>query len=234
MKFVCSLLSKNNKEEANIDITDYSLWKKNIEYKISGNNEIIKYLIFNYSLAYNVYCFNFLMSTPERTAVGIECPWDLFAHSTLIEKEMNYDIKSKLFTKSLENSIEMKLGYDPILAHPWGEERMSDCFLSIGEENNKFKMTSNFRGILILPFYICLVTGGNHTTMTGIFKKDGIVEINDYCDYTNILDDIDFDGEYLYLIKNPNRKTKIRNKHLGRIFSLGKYLKENSMNKISF
>jgi hypothetical protein len=207
---------------------DFVLLKKNIEYGISSDNEVIRHLITNLSLAYNVDCFNFLMGTPEHTAVGVDNPWDLFVHSMVLKQELGYDIYSKM-THCLYEDIKKKLGFDLVLAHPWGEERISDCLLNIGVNGNKFTMTANHSGVIILPFNICLVTGGNHSILTGIFKKDGIIEVDTCWDYSNVMNDIDFDGEFFYLVKNPKKKVKARNKLLGLIYCLEKYLKDNSL-----
>ena len=208
-----------------MDETAFSLWEKNIEYRISKSEKTVRNLIANFSLAYNVNCFNFLMKTPERVAVGGNFnPHDLFINSLLVKEELKYDISKNVIYGKYEQPKIINLGIDPVFAYPWGEERMSDCLLKIGEDNDKFQMSTNHGGILVLPYDICFVTGGNHSIMAGIFKKDGYIEVNTYCDYKKIINDIGFNGEYYYLKRNKNKKVAVKNDLLGLIFSLGKYL----------
>jgi hypothetical protein len=203
---------------------DFSLWKKNIE-KISLNKDVIKHLISNFSLAYNIECFNFLLKTQKYTAAGICQPYDLFINSLLLKKELNYDISNNLTYGVLDKPKRINLGFDPVFTYPWREDSITDCLLSIGEETNKFKMSANHNGIIILPYNICVITGGNHSILSGIIKKDGFIEINNTCNFSKIISDIDFDGEYFYLIKNVKKRVKTSSVLLGLIYYLGKYLK---------
>jgi len=209
-----------------MDKIDFSIWKKNIENKIASNENIVRYLIANFSLGYNIECFNFLMGTQEHTAIGgLFQPYDLFIHSYLLKNKLSYEILEKINFGNFEQPQKVRLGIDPVFAYPWGEDRISDCLLSIGEKNNNFKMSLNHKGVIILPYNICFITGGNHSIFTGIFKKDGYIEVDSYCDYSRVLNDIDFNGEYYYLSKNHSKKVKASSVLLGLIFSLGKYIK---------
>jgi hypothetical protein len=206
-----------------MDKNSFSLWKKNIE-KIAIDEDVIKHLIANFSLAYNIECFNFLLKTPKHTAIGIYQPYDLFINSLILKEKLNYDISNNLTYGILDEPKKIKLGFDPVFTYPWREESELDCLLNIGGEN-KFQMSTNHNGIIILPFDICVVTGGNHSIFSGIIKKDGFIEIKNTCNFSEVIKDIDFDGKYYYLTKNINKKVKTSSELLGLIYYLGKYIK---------
>jgi hypothetical protein len=202
---------------------DFLTWQQNIEEKVSANKFVVKQIIAALTFTYNIECFNYLMRTQKHTAIGGGFqPYDIFIHSLLLKNKLSYDVTAKINYGKFSVGKVVKLGFDPVIACPWDEDRMESCLHNI---ENEVKLPIGCGGTMLLPFEICFVqTCGHHAVMANILKKDGVLEVNSFCDYSAVLNDIDFDGESFYLKDKPKKKVKSHSETLGLIYHLGRYL----------
>ena len=142
-----------------------------------------------------------------------------------------------------KNKIKIELGKDPTLSAPWKENRLLKCFVTIGSEikyidkvyNIKEKATwkqdyQNHYSILYMPMGVTVIGNGNHSSATGILKKEGIIEINEIIDLSDTYDTIKFDGEYFINIESNEKICKPSFYEFGIIYEIGRLIKEKGIN----
>ncbi|CUQ30544.1 DUF6710 family protein [Clostridium baratii] len=142
-----------------------------------------------------------------------------------------------------KNKIKIELGKDPTLSAPWKEKRLLKCFVTIGSEikyidkvyNIKEKATwkqdyQNHYSILYMPMGVTVIGNGNHSSATGILKKEGIIEINEIIDLSDTYDTIKFDGEYFINIESNEKICKPSFYEFGIIYEIGRLIKEKGIN----
>lgn len=129
-------------------------------------------------------------------------------------------------------SIGIKLGYDPILTHPWNTDRLARALSSIGVNKpwGAWKQDDhNHRAYLVLPFGVTFVEGGNHSITAGILNNDGILVPKNIFDFSRIFSHIRCDGiNYIKIIDGrlEDIYTPVTNFSLSAVFEIGRLIYE--------
>ena len=138
------------------------------------------------------------------------------------QKERRYNFCSSVRSEIAEHDVSLK--NNGFLAFPWKRDSLSWMFKEFPDENFQWKEDIDHSITLVKPFNIYFVNCGNHRIACGkYFNKDGMLKCNTTIDYTNILREYDFDGEY-FIDGNKKRINKPFHAEFVDMFILGKVI----------
>ena len=210
-------LFQNNRDYSGLNnIKDFfqsNLNDKRISVQVLYNN-ICNDIIIKYVIS--------VLSSKIHESLGLIRVDQLFIDFYNIEKEYKFLLNES----SAIEEHDVILRNNSFLAFPWRKDSLSWMFEKFPNDNFVWKEDENHSITLVKPFNIYFVNGGNHSIACAkIFNKDGIIKCNSAVDYSKILIEYDYNGEY-FIDKNKRKINKPRNKELLDLFLLGKAIKE--------
>ena len=98
------------------------------------------------------------------------------------------------------SNFQVVLSRDPVLACPWRRNRYSNAVADIGSGKSlgSWKSDSNHQVIVLLPWGIAFVAGGNHSIAAGILSAEGSVEPAEVWDLSSWLTSFNTDGRFYF------------------------------------
>lgn len=138
------------------------------------------------------------------------------AYSLTYEERLNYPI-------SLKDNL--------VIPCAWERSRFVNCLSDIGsDENNDFKyIYTEHESVLILPLGITIVEQGNHSILSGVLKREGIIYPSQIYDLTPFYKQQTFSG-YSYKNQSNQKIRKVKYFELGVLFEIGRILAEHNIN----
>ncbi|WP_373889469.1 DUF6710 family protein [Massilia sp. NP310] len=121
---------------------------------------------------------------------------------------------------------QVDLGRDVVLPTPWAKERFaaSLAFVGAGKQLGIWRQDSNHGILLVLPWRIGIVTGGNHSITAGILANEGKVSPTNVVDLGPLLDRVKSDGVHFICRQSGRRLAKVRDARMAALFELGRYI----------
>lgn len=121
-------------------------------------------------------------------------------------------------------NIEVDLGKEIVLTNPWHPKRILDNLGMIGINlpNGRFTQSTNHSVNLYWPLNVGIVTGGNHSIAQAILRGDGKVRVEDLYDFSKIVEQVFYDGEYWIEVNSGRKFGKPAYKEIGWAWELGR------------
>lgn len=164
-----------------------------------------------------------VLTSKEDQSIGSPRLDQLFVDFYTVERDYNFYNSTKTHSKNHNVSLRG----NGFLSFPWKRQSLSWMFDKFEDKNFICQYNDiNHSITLVKPFNIYFVNRGNHSIACGkLFNKNGTIPCDSAIDYTNILNEYDFDGTY-FKNKNGKKKNKPFYKELSYLFYLGKILVE--------
>lgn len=133
---------------------------------------------------------------------------------------------------SLEKKIAISLKDNLVIPVAWDTGRFKNNLISIGTDCGlPFEFQSiNHMSTLFMPVGVTIVYNGNHSILSGILKREGIIYPNQVVNLSSEYEKIKFDGIYYRDIKSNQIIQPVNNFELGAIFEIGRLLVKNNIN----
>jgi hypothetical protein len=167
-------------------------------------------------------CIFSVLKSKDHESIGNPRADQLFIDFYTIERGYN-------FFESVKTNIEthnVLIRENGFLAFPWRRDSLSWMFDQFKNDDFKWEQDTNHSITLIKPFNIYFVNGGNHSIACGkLFNKEGVIQCNSAIDYTKILKEYNYDGEY-FINSKGNKINKPFYKEFVNLFLLGKIMVE--------
>jgi hypothetical protein len=163
-----------------------------------------------------------VLTSKERQVMMILRLEQIFIDFYMVERDYN-------FFESVASHVEehnVLIKDNGFIAFPWCRNSLLWMFEKFRAESFQWEQDVNHSITLVKPFNIYFVNNGNHSIACGkFFNKDGKISCNSAIDYTNILQEYHYDGEY-FVDKKGKRKNKPFYKEFVNLFFLGKIMLE--------
>ncbi|WP_158407250.1 DUF6710 family protein [Dehalobacter restrictus] len=134
---------------------------------------------------------------------------------------------------SIENNGEMSISLKDNLVIPvaWNIDRFESAITRIGADcEDPFEFDKlNHRSILFLPIGITIVYNGNHSILSGIIKREGIIHPTEVVDLAPLYEKARFDGIHYRDNESNQVIQEVRNFELGAIYEIGRLLIKNDI-----
>nr|WP_147325730.1 DUF6710 family protein [Clostridium indicum] len=130
-----------------------------------------------------------------------------------------------------DKKISISLKDNLVIPVAWERNRFIDNLTGIGADcGNPFKFQElNYRLILFLPIGVTIVYNGNHSILSGIIKREGIIYPTEMVNLAPLYEKIIFDGTYYRNIENNQAIQKVKDFELGAIYEIGRLLIKNGI-----
>lgn len=154
--------------------------------------------------------------------------WDYFLDTnSVVSAEKVWDLLSS--SPTIEADFEISLATDAVISFPWEKTRLLNNLCNIGDgmKYGEWEQdTANHTARVYLPFGLCAITNGNHSTFTGVVKREGKLTVDNkritVYDVSKLYEYIYCDGEN-YRRKSDNKIVcKSKNFEFACIFEIGR------------
>lgn len=125
-----------------------------------------------------------------------------------------------------KSNININLSKDAVLVFAWNQDRFVKNLITIGENvGNKFEyQENNHMATYIYPLGLTIVDNGNHSTLSGILKGEGVIQVTQTYDLEPTYDYMYFDGIYFRKKENDEIIHKVNRFELGALYEIGRLL----------
>lgn len=127
------------------------------------------------------------------------------------------------------NSFQINLATDPVLPCPWHRKRYSSAIAYIGDgkEMGSWEQDSNHRLIVLQPWGIACVAGGNHSIASGILGGQGTLTPTEVWDMYRLLETVVCDGRHYLETKTKKPICEMSDHRIGALFELGRLMRRH-------
>lgn len=129
---------------------------------------------------------------------------------------------------TIEENEKIKISLKDNLVIPvaWNINRFETAITAIGTDcGNPFEFQRlNHMSILFLPIGVTIVHNGNHSILSGIIKREGVIHPTEIVNLAPLYEKIKFDGTYYRDIESNQVIQGVRNFELGAIYEIGRLL----------
>lgn len=129
------------------------------------------------------------------------------------------------------DDFSVRLNRDPILPCPWHRNRYQGTlgFIGTGESNGEWRQDSNHSVLLLLPWGIPFVTGGNHSIAAGVLAGEGLLKPTEVFDLSHLLDEVRCDGRKYVAVSDGRVLDKVRDVRIAAIFEIGRMMRKHNV-----
>jgi len=129
---------------------------------------------------------------------------------------------------TIEDNEKIKISLKDNLVIPvaWNMSRFVTNITAIGTDcGNPFKFQRlNHMSMLFLPIGVTIVHNGNHSILSGILKREGVIHPTEMVNLASLYEKIRFDGTYYMDIESDQIIQAVKNFELGAIYEIGRLL----------
>ena len=129
---------------------------------------------------------------------------------------------------SIEDNEKTNISLKNNLVIPvaWNLSRFENAIAAIGSDcGNPFEFQRlNHMSMLFLPIGVTIVHNGNHSILSGILKREGVIHPTEMVDLAPLYKKIKFDGMYYRDIETGRIIQEVSNFELGAIFEIGRLI----------
>jgi hypothetical protein len=134
---------------------------------------------------------------------------------------------------SIENNEKISISLKDNLVIPvaWNISRFETNIAGIGADcGNQFEFQKlNHMSKLFLPIGVTIVHNGNHSILSGIIKREGVIHPTEIVNLTSLYEKIKFDGVYYRDVNSNQVIQEVKNFELGAIYEIGRLLIKNDI-----
>lgn len=134
---------------------------------------------------------------------------------------------------TIEDNEKIKISLKGNLVIPvaWNISRFETSITAIGTDcGNPFEFQRlNHMSMLFLPIGVTIVHNGNHSILSGILKREGVIHPTEIVNLASQYEKIKFDGTYYRDIESDQIIQEVRNFELGAIYEIGRLLIKNDI-----
>lgn len=122
--------------------------------------------------------------------------------------------------------ISISLKDNLVIPVAWNISRFETAITGIGTDcGNQFEFQkSNHMSKLFLPIGVTIVHNGNHSILSGILKREGVIHPTEIVNLASLYGKIKFDGLYYRDIDSNQVIQEVNNFELGAIYEIGRLL----------
>lgn len=130
----------------------------------------------------------------------------------------------------LDERHEVDLREDIVISSPWMRQRFVNAMSTIGRECPKgtWRKDKNHYVTLLLPFRIAWFENGNHSSITGVLKQEGVAEADVVYDVTKLYNKIHTDGVFFYETSTGRRLSEVYYIEFAAAYELGRLIGNKS------
>lgn len=138
---------------------------------------------------------------------------------------------SEYFSIEDNEKISISLKDNLVIPVAWDISRFVNTISEIGTDcGNQFKFQKlNHMSMLFMPVGVTIVHNGNHSILSGIIKREGIIHPTEIVNLVPLYEKIKFDGKYYRDIESNEIIQEVNNFELGAIFEIGRLLIKNDI-----
>lgn len=129
---------------------------------------------------------------------------------------------------TIENNEKITISLKDNLVIPvaWNISRFETTITGIGVDcGNQFEFQrSNHMSKLFLPIGVTVVYNGNHSILSGIIKREGVIHPTEMVNLASLYEKIKFDGVYYRDVDSNQVIQEVKNFELGAIYEIGRLL----------
>ncbi len=127
--------------------------------------------------------------------------------------------------------IEISLKDNLVIPVAWNMSRFETTITAIGIDcGNPFEFQRlNHMSMLFLPIGVTIVHNGNHSILSGILKREGVIHPTEIVNLASLYEKIRFDGTYYKDIESDQIIQVVKNFELGAIYEIGRLLIKNDI-----
>lgn len=132
--------------------------------------------------------------------------------------------------------ITISLKDNLVIPVAWNISRFETTITAIGTDcGNPFEFQRlNHMSMLFLPIGITIVHNGNHSILSGILKREGVIYPTEMVNLAPQYEKIKFDGTYYRDIESDQIIQKVSNFELGAIYEIGRLIIKNDITYLNF
>ncbi len=158
-------------------------------------------------------------------------------HVEVLFYDLCHYIKNKNYISdcsTIENNDKISISLKDNLVIPaaWNKNRFESAITGIGIDcGNQFEFQkSNHMSKLFLPIGVTIVHNGNHSILSGIIKREGIIHPTEMVNLSPLYEKIKFDGIYYRDIYTNQVIQEVKNFEFGAIYEIGRLLLKKDIN----
>jgi len=141
-------------------------------------------------------------------------------------KSENKTYVSDSVTIEDNEKISISLKDNLVIPVAWNTSRFETTITAIGTDcGNPFEFQKlNHSSMLFLPIGVTIVHNGNHSILSGIIKREGVIHPTEMFNLASLYEKIRFDGTYYRDTRSNQVIQEVRNFELGAIYEIGRLL----------
>lgn len=146
-------------------------------------------------------------------------------------KSKNKTYNSDCVTIEDNEKVKISLKDNLVIPIAWNIGRFETTITAIGTDcGNPFEFQRlNHMSMLFLPIGVTIVYNGNHSILSGILKREGVIHPTEIVNLASLFEKIRFDGMYYRDIETDQIIQAVENFELGAIYEIGRLLIKNDI-----
>lgn len=129
------------------------------------------------------------------------------------------------------NYFQVDLAADPVLPCPWRRDRYANAIANIGDgkKMGSWEQDSNHGLIVLQPWGIVCVIGGNHSIASGILGGQGKLTPTEAYDMYGLLETVKCDGRHYLETKTQKPICEMNDYRIGALFEIGRLMRRHNV-----
>lgn len=135
------------------------------------------------------------------------------------------------YLKCEPKNFRVDLAHDPVLPCPWHRDRYADALAYIGQHKKcgPWQQDTNHGVVVILPWGIAFVTGGNHSIASGILGAEGSITPVDVYEMSSLLDAVSCDGKNYLNTATQKPICRVSDYRTAALFEVGRLMRSHGV-----
>lgn len=131
------------------------------------------------------------------------------------------------YRKCDPQAFSVDLAKDPILPCPWRRDRYVDALAHIGvhKKSGHWQQDTNHRVVVLLPWGIAFVIGGNHSIASGIVSAEGSIQPVEVYEMSALLDEVESDGKNYLNSATKKPICAVEDYRIAALFEVGRLMR---------
>lgn len=128
-------------------------------------------------------------------------------------------------------NFTVNLARDPVMPCPWHRHRYVDALAHIGQNKKcgQWQEDINHRVVVLLPWGIAFVIGGNHSIASGVMSAEGSITPVEVYEMGNLLDAVECDGRNFLSTGTKEPICGVRDYRIAALFEVGRLMRAHEV-----